>query len=89
MPAAQVRPEVQAKTRERLSCIVGGAAGDHTVTGIKLGDELINVLNVTVGGDLVEEFTITAADTINNAGGTSTVAENLLVRYYSQPAGGI
>lgn len=89
MPADQVRSEVLAKTRERLAVVAGAAAGDLTVTGIKVGDELINVINLTSGADLVDEFEITAADTINNAGGTSSAGAMVLIRYYDTPAGGI
>lgn len=53
--------------------IAGAAAGNLTVLGIKLGDKLLLVQPVTaVGANLASEFTITAADTINNTGGTST-----------------
>lgn len=65
--------------------ISGGAAGNHTVTGIAVGDNLISVLHLDLGGnnetDLTSEFTITATDTINNGGGTSTAADTLLVTY--------
>jgi len=69
--------------------INGGAAGDHTVTGINTGDELLLVLYVAGAGtdvtdvaDLTGEFSITAADTINNTGGTATTGGKLLVLYY-------
>lgn len=89
MPAPQVRPEVQAKTRERLANIAGGAAGDLTVTGIKVGDEILNVINMTTGAELATQFEITADDTINNTGGTSSAGARVLVRYYSTPTGGV
>ena len=67
----------------------GGAAGDHTVTGINTGDELFLVLYVAGAGtdvtdiaDLTGEFSITAADTINNTGGTATTGGKLLALYY-------
>lgn len=63
--------------------ITGGAAGDHTVTGIKLTDTLLSVINMDTQADLTSEFTISAADTINNGGGTATVAEQLQVLYSS------
>lgn len=67
--------------------ISGGAAGDHTVTGIKTTDKLISVIHWTpttlVPADLTSEFTISAANTINNTGGTDTSGDFLLV-YYSQ-----
>lgn len=59
----------------------GAAAGDVTVTGIKPDDELVAVINLADAADLTDEFTITADDTINNAGGTSTATDNLLVTW--------
>jgi hypothetical protein len=68
--------------------VAGGAAGDITVTGIKVGDELLEVLwfvgagtAVTDVTDLTAEFTITATNTINNTGGTASTGDKLLVRY--------
>lgn len=60
--------------------VTGAVAGDLTVTGIKPGDELVSVLDLT-GADLTSEFTITAADTINNAGGTSSATNQVLVTW--------
>lgn len=58
---------------------VGAAAGDVTVAGVLATDELLLVESIafTAGvpsavADLTDEFSITAADTVNNAGGTST-----------------
>lgn len=73
----------------RVRCFVatGGAAGDITVTGIAKGDRLIAVLEFATAAaiatltDRTAEFDITAADTINNAGGTSTASDSLLVIY--------
>lgn len=105
----------------RTAIIAGGAAGDHTVTGIEVGDALRAVIalnpahthtipadtsgttevaeinaagNLAVGAggnipsdgaiaptDLLGEFSITAADTINNAGGTDTTGQVLVVVY--------
>lgn len=69
--------------------ISGGSAGDHTVTGIAVGDSLFLVLYVAGAGsdvtdisDLTSEFSITAANTINNTGGTDTSSGKLLVLYY-------
>ena len=65
--------------------ISGGAAGDHTVTGILTTDELLAVFEQdgTSGllTDLTSEFSISAADTINNTGGTATTSDFLLVLY--------
>jgi hypothetical protein len=69
--------------------ISGGSAGDHTVTGIAVGDQLLSVLyyagagsDVTDVSDLTSEFSITAANTINNTGGTDTSSGKLVVDYY-------
>lgn len=64
----------------------GGAAGDITVTGIAVGDELLEVLELPADGfiddlvDLTSEFTV-AAGKINNTGGTNTTGNKLLVRW--------
>ena len=78
----------------KSTIIAGGAAGNHTVTGISTGDALVAVLKLdftlTDGtpntrawtvSDLTGEFSISAADTINNAGGTDTTGAALLVLY--------
>ena len=68
--------------------IAGSAAGNHTVTGIALGDELISVIHHTQGAamaDLTSEFTVSAANTINNTGGTDTSSDDLLVTYWDTP----
>jgi len=67
--------------------IAGGAAGNHTVTGIKTTDTLVAVIEMDftdaseTGADLLSEFTISAANTINNAAGTDTTGGFLLVTY--------
>lgn len=76
--------------------IDGGAAGNHTVTGIKTTDTLVAVLQIDVASDtgtsasgdkvqaiadLTSEFTISAANTINNTGGSATTGDKLLVLY--------
>ena len=78
----------------KSTVIAGGAAGNRTVTGIAIGDALVAVLKLdftlTEGApntriwavsDLTSEFSISAADTINNAGGTDTTGAALLVVY--------
>lgn len=78
----------------RTTVIDGGAAGDHTVTGIAVGDALRAVLDVDftlaegspntrtwAAADLSGEFSITGADTINNVGGTDTTGHILIVVY--------
>lgn len=67
----------------RQTIIAGGAAGAHTVTGIKATDTLVSVLNTTDGVDLTSEFSISAADEIDNTSGTSTAADDLVVTYLS------
>lgn len=63
-----------------VATIAGGAAGDHTVTGITVYDRLLAVVDVSAAGaNLVGEFSITAADTINNDGGTDTTGAVLLI----------
>ena len=59
----------------------GGAAGDITVTGIAATDRLVSVINLADGLDLTSEFSITAADTINNTGGSATTGDRLLVTW--------
>ncbi len=72
--------------------IDGGSAGDHTVTGILQTDELVSVLQVDIDTgnvvdvvDLTSEFTISAANTINNTGGTDTTGDTLIVTYRRNP----
>jgi hypothetical protein len=69
----------------KKALIAGGAAGDRTVTGIKSGDELVQVLQFVGAGvaltdivDLTSEFTA-ATGKINNSGGTATTGDKLLV----------
>jgi hypothetical protein len=64
-----------------LVIIDGGSAGDHTVTGIAPGDQIVEVVNGTDDVVLTGEFTVTAANTINNTGGTATTGDKLYVRY--------
>lgn len=66
--------------------IAGGAAGAHTVTGITTDDTLVSVHHYTPGSastyaDLTSEFSISAADAIDNTGGTSTASDTLVVTY--------
>ena len=65
--------------------IAGGAAGDHTVTGIKTTDELVAVVSIDdtthAGTVITSECTISAAATINNAAGTNTTGGHVVVAY--------
>jgi hypothetical protein len=74
----------------RQAVAAGGAAGDITVTGVKVADRLVSVLFADGAGvavedivDLTNEFSITAADTINNTGGTSTAGGSVVVTWLS------
>lgn len=71
----------------RSAVIAGSAAGNLTVTGIAVGDYLVGVIrlnrdataaNIDLSA-ITSEFTISAANTINNAGGTNTTGDALLV----------
>lgn len=80
-------------TSVRMSLITGGAAGAHTVAGIRRGDKLIGVLHYTPAAtlaDLTSEFLGSTARTgngaviavdnqVDNTGGTATVGDNLVV----------
>ena len=60
--------------------IAGGAAGNLTVAGVVLGDIIEAVVNViAASANLASEFAVTAANTINNTGGTNTTGMVLLV----------
>lgn len=59
--------------------LIGGAAGDHTATGIKAGDQIVKIEAVEFAAGvpsdihgLTDEFTVSADDTLNNTGGTDT-----------------
>jgi len=92
-PVTEVMQETGINPRMRTFVAAGAAAGDVTITGIALGDKLISVLAHQVSGadgidsvaDLTSEFTITAADTINNGSATSSANGFLVVLYYDNP----
>lgn len=65
----------------KQTIVAGAAAGNVTVTGIATSDRLVSVINTTDGTDVSAEFTITAANTINNTGGTTSASKKLLVTY--------
>lgn len=71
----------------RQTGITGGSAGAHTVSGIKIGDEIVSVIEVTTSTaalvDRTSEFSITADNTIDNTGGTDTSSDGLLVTWLS------
>ena len=72
-----------------VTIIAGGSAGAHTVTGIATTDTLIGVIEMDftdaseTGADLLSEFSITGANTIDNTAGTDTTGGFLLVFYAS------
>jgi hypothetical protein len=65
--------------------INGGGPGNHTVTGITTADQLVKVYHISTAAsiatmaDLTSEFTISAANTINNEDETDTTSDQLLV----------
>lgn len=67
--------------------IAGGVAGNHTAPGIAVGDDIVKVYHISTAAsiatmaDLTSEFTITAANTIQNdvEEGTDTTNDLLLV----------
>ena len=61
--------------------VAGAAAGDVAVSGIKLGDNLVSVFDMTNLVDYTSEFSITADGVINNTGGTTTDTTVLKVFY--------
>lgn len=73
----------------RATVVAGGAAGDITVTGIAVGDLLVLVARLNRDGtaatidlsDITSEFTVAAAK-INNAAGTNTTGDALLVLWW-------
>lgn len=92
MPAAQVTARQGYELPSNsMRAVPGAVAGNVAVTGIKKGDTIIEVLNLTDGADLTAQFKLTptvAADGfINNTGGTSTATKILLVRWLVRPKG--
>lgn len=75
----------------KIAVLAGGAAGAHTLTGITTDDALLYVGHLTTAveatfgfsvssfADLSSEFSISAADTIDNTGGTATTNDHLFV----------
>lgn len=64
----------------KLALIKGGSAGSHTLTGITTDDKILSVWaeefdgdgDISTVSDLTSEFSISAANTISNTGGTAT-----------------
>jgi hypothetical protein len=87
-PALKVAKTALAGGFLKAAVVAGGAAGNFTVTGIAAADELVAVLyfagagtDVTNVADLLSEFSISAANTINNTGGTASTGGKLVVLY--------
>jgi hypothetical protein len=84
VPISGDKTSMRSFTAKRV-LITGGAAGNLTVSGIKTTNTLVAVLKVVDANqafsDLTSEFTITAANTINNTGGTSTASSHVVVVY--------
>jgi|SRR5687767_9931891 len=90
VPAGSMRQKPSGGiSKVRWAFIIGGAAGNLTVTGINTNDTLLGVaaIGVTTGpvfnaaDDLTGEFSITAANTINNTGGTATTSKLVIVAW--------
>ena len=88
MPVASPRTKDSDIPNIKFRLVAGAAAGNVTVTGIKARDTLLFVAPLDASiGDQTSEFTITADNTINNTGGTSTATKVLLVAWNPLPAG--
>lgn len=80
---------IAATSRHYTKKIAGGSAGALTVSGVLTTDTLISVIvldrDATAANidlvDLTSEFSITAADTIDNTAGTATTGNSLMVTY--------
>jgi len=85
--AAQVTKTKLAGGFLGATCIAGGVAGNHAVTGISAADQLVLVAQLNRDAaaanidltSLTSQFTISAANTINNAAGTDTTGDALMV----------
>jgi Ni,Fe-hydrogenase maturation factor len=84
---------IETKTsRPKVTLVDGGSAGNLTLTGITTADTLLFVghfstkATLATLGDLTAEFTITAADTINNTSGTDTTNDQLFVMWHDADA---
>ena len=77
------------KVNVQLGVIVGGTAGNHTLTGVAVGDRILSVWTQTFAttgalsatSNLTAEFTdpIAAANVIANASGSNTTDKPLFV----------
>jgi predicted nucleotide-binding protein len=79
---------IQAAIKDNI-CVAlanGGAAGNHTVTGMTSTSRIVFVGHLSTAAaiatlaDLTSEFTA-GTDLINNTGGTDTTSDQLMVIY--------
>ena len=70
----------------RSAIVNGGAVGTLKCAGVKVGDELFTVVNLTDGTDMLREFSVSRDGEIDNTGGTATVAKTLLVQWIAWAA---
>jgi hypothetical protein len=70
---------------QKITPVIGGSAGDHTLTGITTDDRILAVYDIAFGSgvptavaDLTSEFSISGANTINNTGGTASTFLHVL-----------
>ena len=76
-------------TSTRQDAIAGGSAGALVLSGVKATDRLISVLRLNRDAtaatiditDVTAEFTISDDDEIDNAGGTDTTGDSLIVTW--------
>jgi hypothetical protein len=98
MPAALVNEASFVYPLIKFGFIGEAVAGNHTLTGIRPEDKLIQVVVVLLAltegtpntlaftfADLTSEFTISADNTLNNTGGTTLVDKFALVAYMDMP----
>ncbi len=80
-------PSALAADTLNVTSHTGGVAGNITATGVAVGDTLLSVVGVKTSDqsvhDFSSEFTITATNTINNSGGTTTAGYVLTITWRS------
>ena len=97
MPAEETMEVTGIAPELKTAVITGGAAGNHTVTGIRVGEVLAFVWHFTphdtaqVFADLTSEFVgsalgITADNVITNTGGTDTSSDQLIIGWFAMSA---
>lgn len=72
----------------KVIVVAGGGAGNLTATGVAVADRLVSVIHhdavTPIPVNLTSQFTISAANQINNTGGTATTADYLVVTFEVQ-----